>query len=549
MCKASKIYFNGQIVTMDKEASTVEALAVKNDKILALGSLESLSSYKDENTIMADLQGKTMLPGFIDPHSHFMLAGRIFANFVDLSPWPMGDVKSIADIKRKLKAAKKFPFLPILGFGYDDTMLEEKRHPLAKELDEVSRFNPIIISHISGHFGVVNSLVMKGLGIKKGKANPEGGVIRRDENGNPNGVLEENAFLNLMKYMPKMKEKGWFKTLAAGSDRYISKGVTTVQACGINSNEYNWLNKAIDAGHIKNRVQFFPTMGEENKEGQHFAGIKTTKSGTQTREDNMLSLGATKNFVDGSIQGFTAFLSKPYHNVIIDVPNKEEWCGYTVIDYPKFEANFIEYHKQGWQIATHGNGDGAIEFIINAAEAAQKAFPREDARHIIIHCQTVREDQLDRMEKLGMIPALFPVHTYYWGDRHRDIFLGEERANRINPCKSALDRNMPFTSHNDTVVTPIDPLLCIWSAANRITSGGKVLGAEQCVPVIEAIRSVTSNAAYQNCEEDIKGSLEVGKLADFVVLEENPLTIDPVKIKDIKVLATIVGDKIVYGAV
>ena len=197
----------------------------------------------------------------------------------------------------------------------------------------------------------------------------------------------------------------------------------------------------------------------------------------------------------------------------------------------------------------HANGDQAIEDVIDAFEDADRTHPRKDARHIIIHCQTVREDQLDRMRALGILPSFFTTHTYFWGDRHRDIFLGPERAERLDPCASAMARGMSFTCHNDTYVTPIDPLMSVWAAVNRITVGGALLGEEFRVPATEALRSVTSYAAYQSHEENIKGTLSVGKVADFVVLEENPELINPLAIKDIKITATIVADKVVYGAI
>ena len=209
---------------------------------------------------------------------------------------------------------------------------------------------------------------------------------------------------------------------------------------------------------------------------------------------------------------------------------------------------FLRLHRQGWQLAIHGNGDDAIQMILNAYEEAQKRYPRADARHIVIHCQTVREDQLDRIKRLGVVPSFFVVHTYFWGDRHRDIFLGPDRAKRISPLRSALKRGILFSNHNDTFVTPIDPLLSVWSAVNRITSSGQVLGEEYTISVMDALRSVTSWAAYQACEERIKGSLEPGKLADMVVLGDNPLAVDKKAIRDIPVLATIVGNELVYGS-
>ena len=201
------------------------------------------------------------------------------------------------------------------------------------------------------------------------------------------------------------------------------------------------------------------------------------------------------------------------------------------------------YNKYYLDVNSH-----PIEDILNAFEEAQKAYPRANARHIIIHCQTVREDQLDLIERLGVVPSFFTVHTYYWGDRHRDIFLGKARASRIDPLRSALKRGIPFTSHNDTSVTPMDPLLSVWSAVNRLTGSGKVLGEDQTVSVLDALKSVTIWGAYQFHEERMKGSLEPGKLADMVILGENPLEIAPERIRDIPILATLVGNRLVYGS-
>ena len=205
-------------------------------------------------------------------------------------------------------------------------------------------------------------------------------------------------------------------------------------------------------------------------------------------------------------------------------------------------------HRAGYQIAIHGNGDAAIDDILYAYREAQEDFPRTDARHRIEHCQMAREDQLDEMQELGISPSFFVGHAYYWGDRHRDIFMGPERAARLSPLKSAVDRGIRFTVHDDTPVTPVNPIQLVWDAVNRITTSGKVLGPAQRITPYQALRAVTIDAAWQNFEEDIKGSIEVGKLADFVVLEENPLTVDPEHIRDIRVLATIVGGKTIFDA-
>jgi predicted amidohydrolase YtcJ len=253
----------------------------------------------------------------------------------------------------------------------------------------------------------------------------------------------------------------------------------------------------------------------------------------------MLSLGAVKLYQDGSIQGYSGYLSHPYHHYLPGVENDS--LGMARNSPEQLNAKVALAHEQGWQIAVHANGDQAIEEVITAFELAQNNFPRTDCRHIIIHCQTVREDQMDRMQKLGIIPSFFATHIYFWGDRHWNIFLGPERARRINPCKSAVDRQMTFTCHNDTYITPMDPLLSVWAAVNRLSYGGRCLGEEFRISVPEALRAVTSYAAFQFGEEHVKGSLTPGMLADLVILEDNPLTVEHEKIKDIEISETFRG--------
>jgi predicted amidohydrolase YtcJ len=233
--------------------------------------------------------------------------------------------------------------------------------------------------------------------------------------------------------------------------------------------------------------------------------------------------------------------------MIYDLPGGPLWRGYPLESSLELTEKVVQLHCAGWQIAIHGNGDDAIQTILDAYEEANKRYPRADARHIIMHCQTVREDQLDRIGRLGVMPSFFVTHTYFWGDRHYAIFLGPDRAERISPLRSALQRGIRFSIHNDTPVTPINPLLSVWSAVNRLTSGGDVLGANQTIPVMDALRGVTIWAACQNREEHLKGSLEPGKLADMVILDSNPLTAQPQDIKNIGIAAVMVGGKNIFG--
>ncbi len=547
MTPCEQIFYNGTILTMDSGASKAEALAIGQGKILAVGSEKAVMAYKEASTKMVDLQGKTMLPGFIDGHSHITMSGEKFATQLDLTSPPVGGVTNIEDIlaiiKEKVANTPKGEW--IVGFGYDDTLLAEKRHPEATDIDRVAPDNPVYLSHVSGHLCTCNTLALQLGNVHTYQGNPAGGMIRRNEDGSPNGVLEEPAAMNMVyDCVPPLTEEDWMRALGVASAKYAAKGVTTAQDGWATENGIDMLRKAhaMKDSPLKVRVHIFPGLAIMD-----INTVGCTTSGTQLTDDNMLSLGATKHFVDGSLQCYTGFLSNPYHKVIYDLPDGPLWRGYPIEPAHELTQKVIDLHCKGWQIAIHGNGDDAIESIINAYEAAQKVYPRADARHIIVHCQTVREDQLDRMKRLGIIPSFFVVHTYYWGDRHYETFLGPERAERINPLYSAVKRGIPFSTHNDTFVTPMDPLLSVWSAVNRTTSGGRTLGENQRISVLDALRSITSWAAYQCFEEKLKGSLEVGKLADMVILEENPLEVAVETIKDIKVATTLVGGKVIYG--
>ncbi len=546
MLQAEKIFFNSEIVTMDFGLNSVNALAVSGDRIIATGRNEEILSLKDADTRTFDLGGRTVLPGFIDAHGHFMFNCFFKTKAVDLNSPPVGHVKTMDELVTALK--EKADNTPegedVVGFGYDDTLLAEQRHPSKTELDKVSTKHPVYIYHMSGHVAVVNSFIMDRAGFTGEEPQPEGGRYLRGEDGKPNGVFEEPPGYELINLeFPKPSPDELFEIVENGSNIYLAAGATSTQDGATMPMVLDALRFAHQSGALKTRVEVWPFHGHP------LDPYPTHISGTPLTEDRMITLGAYKIINDGSIQCYTAYLSSPYYRPHPTQPKEDLYRGYSILSTDELHSVVLEKHKQGWQIAIHGNGDATIEENIDAIEAAQKAYPRNDARHIIIHCQTVREDQLDRMQRLGIIPSFFATHTYFWGDRHRDLFLGPHRAERIDPCNSAYIRNMPFTCHNDPMVTPIDPLLSIWSAANRITSSGKVLGKNQCVPVLEAIKSVTTHAAFQAFAENHKGSLEVGKLADMVVLDANPLNVDPIKIKDIGILATIVGGNLVYGEV
>ncbi|MCP4298720.1 MAG: amidohydrolase [Proteobacteria bacterium] len=541
------LYLNGKIISMDSGNSIFQALATQDDKILALGSNEEIKSLATSKTRMIDLDGKTMLPGFVDPHGHFFFSCFFRHFYVDLNSPPMGEVTCIDDILTKLKIEleQTKPGAWLTGFGYDDTLISEKRHPNRYDLDRVSTDFPIIVRHISGHVMAVNSKALELKGINRNTPQPAGGHIQIDPStGEPLGIMEEpSAMILVQDFLPVMSTEMAMEAISHGSKRYLRTGTTTAQEGFSMPNLLDIFLTAEKGGELKNRIHVLPS-------GIHELDLYPSPvSGSDLSDNQKVSLGAVKLFQDGSIQAYTACLSQPYYSLPENRPELAfNYHGYRVNQPLDLQDQVIDLHTKGWQIAIHSNGDMAIDDCLNAFEAAQKFYPRDDVRHIVIHCQTVREDQLDRIKRLGVIPAFFSVHTYFWGDRHKSLFLGPLRADNMNPCRSALQRGIPFTNHNDDFVTPINPLLSIWSAVNRLSTSGKVIGEDQRIPVLEAIRSVTSSAAYQNHEESTKGSLERGKLADMVVLAENPLEIDPVKIKEIEVLATIVAGELVTGS-
>ncbi len=544
--KAEKIFYNGTIITMDESQKIVEAVAVEKNYIVACGNLQDVKSIADDKTQYIDLKGKTMLPGFIDGHSHFLeTAERDF--WVDLNSPPVGNVNCIDDIiallKEKAKNTPKGEW--VIGWGYDDTLLKEMRHPTRQDLDKVSLEHPIVLQHRTGWVSTANSLALKIGGIDRNTEDVSTLHAIKDEHGEPTGVLE-TSLCPVMAQIPAIDEESYIQGIENVARTYLSKGCTTAQEGWLVYPErLEWVKNAREQDRLNIRLMLWPVA-----EGKQYENNKKQfpdyKSGKTIDPEQKITMGAYKLTADGSIQVLTAYLGQPY----LTPPSgaKADYCGYPTHDDAWLEQRIDELHAEGKQIAVHCNGDAAIEVVLNAFEKALKRNPKEDHRFIIVHCQTVRPDQLERIARLNIICSFFVTHTYFYGDRHYNVFLGPERALRINPLKEAQANNIIFSLHNDTYVTPIDPLLSVWSAVNRQSLAGNDLGKEaQGIDVYSALKAITIDGAYQGYEEDIKGSIAVGKLADFAILEENPLEIEPLKIKDIKVLEAIVGGKSVFS--
>jgi hypothetical protein len=431
----------------------------------------------------------------------------------------------------------------LFGRGYDQSLLAENRHPTRADLDQVSASRPILIVHMSAHVGVANSAALHLAGITRHTPDPVGGVIGRDARGEPNGILEGPPAYTLVEdIMPPRTLAQNLAGIRKACEIYAGAGVTTVQNGWAFRSDLDLLEKANASGDLLLRVVIWPFA----KTYQDMAEFPSTRSGTDLSGDNMITLGAAKLWADGSIYVHTAWLSQPYHVTPEGQPHYRGFPRFK--DKAQLTDMVKKLHAAGWQIAIHTSGDQAIQDSLDAWAEAQAETPRPDARHVSVHAHTAREDQLERMRELGISPSFFVTHTYFFGDRHWDIFLGPDRARRLTPCRTALDRGLRITLHNDAPVTPVSPLMSVWSAVNRLSSGGREIGPELKISVPEALRAVTMDAAWQNFQEGIKGSIEPGKLADLVMLEDNPLEVEPLRIKDIKVVRTIVGGRTVYQA-
>lgn len=520
---------------MDAENRIAEAVGTDGEEVAIVGTESDVRRWAGRRARIVDLGGGTLLPGFIDAHGHFPGEG-VYGHYADLRSPPVGAARSISDIVASLRRQRGDEDEWIIGLGYDDTLLAERRHPTTADLDTVSTSRPVAAIHVSAHLAAVNSRALELLGITALTADPVGGRIVRNREGDPTGVLEESAMQPMLDRVFALSPFDAVRVARDAAELALSRGVTTVQigygekrALGL-----AWLSRL---GLLPVRIVYWPgdALADEV-----LAGAETLPS----VDPDWFRMGAVKLIADGALQGYTGYLTRPYHVAPGLGPH---FRGYPRIPREALIRKVGEYHAAGWQVAVHGNGDASIDDILDAFEQAQRAHPRPDARPVLIHAQTMRPDQLDRARTLGVIPSFFSLHTFYWGDRHRDVFLGPERAAAISPAATAQKKGVRFTLHCDAPVVPLEPLRLVWAAVHRRTSSGLELGPQERISAMAALRAVTINAAFQHFEEERKGSIEPGKLADLVVLDRSPLE-DPDQIDRISVLETIVGGRSVYRA-
>ena len=541
---ADTIYFGGDIVTINDDEPSVEAVAVKDGKIRAVGTRIDLErSYQGKATVMVDLAGKTLLPGFLDPHSHY-INSLTMANQVNVFAPPAGpgkDVDAIVAELVKFRDARKIPAgETIMAYGYDETSMPGGRILTRDDLDKDFPDNPVMVGHVSLHGAVLNSAAFRKYGISAATRTPPGGIIVRKKGSNePEGLIMETAWLPIFGSLPKptpAQEVEWSK---AGQMIYAAAGITTAQEGATHASDIAIMQRAAAGGATIIDVIAFPFILDLD------AILKDNPVSTFGTYRNHLKLGGVKITLDGSPQGRTALFTKPY---LVDGPNgQKHWRGELPFPQDTVNAWFRRVYDLPLPLNVHANGDAAIDVLLKAHQYAAAGSLGKDRRTTIIHSQFVRLDQLDSYVAYKFIPSFFTEHTFYFGETHTRQ-LGKERADFLSPMRTAIDKGLRPTNHTDYNVSPLDQMFVVWSAVNRLSRGGEVIGADQRITPLEALKAITINAAYQYFEENSKGSIETGKLADLVILDQNPLKVDPMAIKDIKVLQTIKEGKTVYTA-
>ena len=516
------IYYGGPILPMDRPGY-LPALLVEDGCIRACDTPDQLFSAAPQAR-RVDLEGRALLPAFLDPHSHFSACANAL---LQCSVAQASDFSQLQQCIRDYITANCIPAGNwIMARDLDPDLLAEHQVPDRTVLDQAAPEHPVILQHKSGHVGVLNSLALQRMGIGPDTPDPEGGRIHRQD-GVPTGYLEENAFIGLLERLPPPDPGQLMAAFQKVQNLYASYGIATVQEGmmvpsmiplyqGLCSQKKLWLD-----------VVGYPALAEAE-------AIYAAFPGHDRRYQDHFKLGGYKIFLDGSPQSRTAWTRTPYLG--------STDCGYPVLSDRQVDEAVTTALTHRRQLLAHCNGDGAAEQYLQALERAGNT---EAIRPVMVHAQLIGLDQLPRLKKLGCIPSFFVAHVYHWGDAHIRN-LGQERASHISPAADAGKLGLPYTFHQDAPVIPPDMMETVWCAVNRVTRDGADLKDGEAVPVWDALRAVTANSAYQYFEEDTKGTLTPGKRADLVILDQDPLTVPPERLREIRVDETIKDGETVY---
>ena len=533
---ADLVVTNANVITVDKDQSQAEAFAIRDGIFVAVGTNGDVRSLIGKNTTVIEAEGKTITPGFIDVHLHprsiYLWTHRL--GIVDLSPAAVKTMEGlVAALKAKAEITPKGQW--IRGSRYQGTKLG--RSPNRWDLDRASTDHPIWIGHSSGHLSVVNSYALRAANITQDTPDPPGGAFDRDDSGEPNGICREGAGGLVRDGGPPMPEAS-LKEELEGYQRcfheFMRKGITSIGDAGVNPGKIRVYQELVEAGmplriNMMIREKYFPDLKKLNIH---------TKFG-----NSRLKIGPIKVRHGNSLSGRTCWLYEPYERINPRTGKKDYYGIPPARSQEKLTELFSDIHAAGFQIAVHSNGDREIDMVLNAIEKALQKTPREDHRHRIEHCSIVSDRILQRIKDLGVVLAL---HSYIYehGDKMEEY--GERRWNMMHANRSALDLGIVVAGNSDYGVSAADPMLRIQSLVTRKSAEGKVYGAKQKISVQEALWIWTMGSALASFDEKIKGSITNGKLADFVMLTDDP-THTPIDfIKDIKVEKTFIGGKLVF---
>lgn len=536
------LYHGGSILTMAGDSPTyVEALVEQDGKIIFTGSkADALKEYTATGTLV-DLEGKTMLPGFMDAHSHY-INSLLVANQCQLYAPPSGTAKDVESIIANLKTFAKERNIQkgemITGYGYDDTVMPEGRLLNRDDLDKAFPDNPVRVDHVSMHGCVLNTLAMEKYKISKDTKTPPGGVIvRKPGTQEPYGLIMETAFLPIMEQADPMTEAQEIELSKAGQMLYAEAGITTAHEGASHLPQIETIKRASEAGANFIDIVAYPFITDVDNV------LKLIPLEDWQTYKNKFKIGGVKITVDGSPQGRTAFFTSPY---LDGGPGGEEnWTG--ELTFPQDMVNDMvkKVFEMKVPLILHCNGDGAIDSFIEGYEYARNGDFTSPWNVTTIHSQFMRKDQMPKFVEYNVRPSFYTLHTYYFYEAHLKN-RGFEQAQYISPVRDAIDLGMRPTNHTDFVVAPLDQMMMLWSAVNRISRAGAEVGISQSITPYEGLQTMTLYVAEQFDEADVKGSLEVGKLADLVILDKDPLKVPATEIKDIAIVETLKEGVSVY---
>lgn len=523
------ILLNANILTMDPTHPRAQAIAIADGRFLAVGSNEEVNALKTSSATKVDLTGRTVVPGFIDAHSHPCYAGLRHLRQIDC------DLRSISEIQSAVRqrAAQTAPGQWVIGFKYDDTKTREGRLLTRQDLDAASPDRPVRIEHRGGHTSYVNSLALKLAGVSESTSDPPGGRFDRDSGTHHlNGRVSENANDVFEKLIPSdYSRDDYRRAVKIISTMMARAGVTSVHDAQGTPEDLRAYQDAHESGDLS--VRIYCLINFPHFDRMLAAGVRTGLGNEWVR------VGALKLTCDGSISERTARLSEPY----VGRPND---FGILVMEEEELYAHTRKAHEAGWQIGIHANGDVAIDLTLRVYERLQRELPRPNPRFRFEHCTVVNDSLVQRIRALGAIPNPFSTYVYYHGEKMREY--GAERLNRMFAVRSFLDAGIRVTQTSDYPPGPFEPMMALRSMVTRIDINGNSWGPRQRVSVEEALRVGTVHGAYASFEEKLKGSIEPGKLADLVVLGRDPLREQPLSLIDIPVERTMVGGRWVFEA-